>query len=87
MIQNDLDLFKVRPSVKFWVIFLVHFQSALNAKLKSDSIIKSVRMKYGYDFYFYNQRPESFLVVEFTLPWLRKVPTQISNRASRKDNS
>ena len=36
-------------------------------------------MKYGYDFYFYNQRPESFLVVEFTLPWLRNVPTQISD--------
>ena len=54
------------------------FKAALNSKLKSDCIIKSVELKYGYDFYFYNQKPETFLVVEFTLPWLRKIVTHRS---------
>lgn len=66
MIQNDLDLFK----------------SALNAKLKSDSIITRVILKYGYDFYFYNQNPETFLIIEFTLPWLRQKIREIIENES-----
>ena len=60
---------------RFDPVVILYIQAALNAKLKSDCIIKSVELKYGYDFYFYNEKPETFLVIEFTLPWLRKVPT------------
>ena len=84
MIQNDLDLFKVSSlKINFiGCILNVIFKSALNAKLKSDSIITDVKLKYGYDFYFYNEKPESFLIIEFTLPWLRQKIREIIEKES-----